>query len=182
MEPTVAFIMLLAGINLTMGFGFAVSLTRLFRKAINEPHIFFRYFAVFVLIYFLECVAFSAGMGTQVFSVGLAFVWGIAFGLWLRRRTLKSESLKLSFYLSIYSCLPTASFAILIPIVWLLKGERIMSAKIGYEFGIPSFVPWPINTILGFCTTLILGTVILKIAITIGLVSLIMHRREKPIS
>jgi hypothetical protein len=167
------FIITLTVMNLAIGFGFAIPLARLFGKSINGMDRFFRHFAFFVLIYFLECVAFPAGMATQVFSVGLAFVWGIAFGIWLRKRSPRSAAVRFSFYLSLYSCLPTASFAILLSITWLLIGKSIISVQEGFNLGIPGFVPWPFNTILGFCSALILGTIILKTSITIGLVGLV---------
>lgn len=167
------FIITLVLMNLAMGFGLAIPLSKLFRKTINEEDKLFRYFAISVLVYFLECIAFSAGMATQVFSIGLACVWGIAFGLWLRKCSSKRMAIKSSFYLSLYSCLPTISFAVLLPVTWLLSGLSIISVAEGYRLGIPGFVPWPFNTILGFCTALILGTLVLKTVITMGLVGLV---------
>jgi len=50
----------------------------------------------------------------------------------------------------------------------------------GASFGIPSFVPWPMNTILGFYAVLAIGVAVLKTVITTGGISLILHFKEKP--
>ena len=118
-------------------------------------------------------------MCTQVFSVGLAFVWGIVFGLWLRGRAPAREVLKQAFFVSIYGCLPTASFSIIIPVIMLIGGGHILSDEEGVSFGIPEFLPWPLNTILGFFTALVIGTVVLKTLITTGTVNWLIHRGEK---
>ena len=44
-------------LNLVAGLSFAVPLSRLFSRLNKEPPRFFRYFAIFIGIYFLECVA-----------------------------------------------------------------------------------------------------------------------------
>jgi hypothetical protein len=118
------------------------------------------------------------GMCTQIFTIGLAFVWGIIFGLWLRGRGPKREVLKQAFFVSIYGCLPTASFCILVPVAGLISGGPILSDEEGISFGIPDFFPWPMNTILGFFAALLIGTVVLKVLITTGEVRLLI-RLEK---
>ena len=173
-------IILLVAVNLAAGFGFAVPIARLLGEVTGGPTRFSRYFAILVGVYFVEGVAFSAGMCTQVFSVGLAFVWGIIFGLWLRSRTSARRALTASFLVSIYTSLPTASFCILIPVAALVGGGHILSAREGISFGIPDFLPWPLNTILGFCSALVIGTVVLKTVITTGEVSLLIRLGEKP--
>lgn len=70
MEPAEhTFIIVLVILNLVFGFGFAVPIVKLLRKAINKPNRTFSYFFILIGVYFLECVAFSAGMATQVFIV-----------------------------------------------------------------------------------------------------------------
>lgn len=48
--------------------------------------------------------------------------------------------------------------------------------EVSFNFGIPGFLPWPLNTILGFCVALLAGAVVLKAGITVGEVSLLIHR------
>ena len=62
-----------------------------------------------------------------------------------------------------------AGFGFAVPIAKLL-------GEVGFNFGIPGFLPWPLNTILGFCVALLAGTVVLKAGITVGEVSLLIHR------
>jgi hypothetical protein len=173
-------IILLVAVNLAAGFGFAVPIARLLGGISGRPGRILGYLVFLIGIYFVECVAFSAGMCTQVFSIGLAFVWGIIFGLWLRSRTSARRALTASFLVSIYTSLPTASFCILIPVAALVGGGHILSAQEGTSFGIPDFLPWPLNTILGFCSALVIGTVVLKTVITTGEVSLLIRLGEKP--
>ena len=89
-------------INLFVGFGCAIPVARLLRKVDRKPVRVFHFFAILIGIYFVECIAVAAAMGIPVFSVGLAFVWGIVFGLWLRARASTHEVLKTSFFLSLY--------------------------------------------------------------------------------
>lgn len=180
MEPAeYTFIIVLAVVNLAVGLGFSVPITRLLGKVTGKPNRFSRYVAMLIGIYFLECVAFAVGMATQVFSIGLAFVWGMVFGLWLRRRASSRKVLKTSFFLALYTSFPTATFGILLLVAKLVGGGSIISAEEGAALGIPYFVPWPLNTILGFCTALIIGTVVFKTVITTGEVSLLIHLGEK---
>jgi nitrate reductase NapE component len=173
-------IILLVAVNLVAGFGFAVPIARLLAGISGRPGRFLRYLVFLIGIYFVECVAFSAGMCTQVFSIGLAFLWGIIFGLWLRSRTSARRALTASFLVSIYTSLPTASFCILIPVAGLVGGGHILSAQEGTSFGIPDFLPWPLNTIFGFFVALLIGTLVFKTIITTGEVSLLIHLGEKP--
>lgn len=161
--------------NLAAGFGCAVPIARRLGRVSSRPTRFFRHFAMLIGIYFVECVAFAAGMCTQVFTVGLAFVWGIIFGLWLRGRGSRRAILKLAFSLALYGSLPTASFCILIPIIGLIGRGNILSAEEGINFGIPDFFPWPLNTILGFFIALLIGTVVFKTVITTGIVNWLIH-------
>lgn len=179
MNPDEYILPVLAAVNLAAGFGCAVPIARGLGKVTGKPKRFFRYFAILIAIYFVECVAFPMGMMTQVFSVGLAFVWGIIFGLWLRGRAPAREVLKQAFFVSIYGCLPTASFCILIPVIRLIGGGHILSAEEGISFGIPDFFPWPLNTILGFFTAILIGTVVFKALITTGIVNWLIHLGEK---
>ena len=140
-----------------------------------------RYLLMLMGIYFVECVAFSAGMATQVFTVGLAVVWGITFGLWLRKRASVGMALKTALWLALYGCLPTASFCVLIPTAMSIEGWNIFSVAKGAAFGIPDVLPWPTNTIMGFCAALLIGTAIFKTVITAGVVRLLIRLGEKSV-
>ena len=170
---------ILVVVNLSLGFGFSIPLSRLLIAVKPKPQRFLRYFIMFIGIYFLECVAIVAAMLLPVFSIGLAFVWGIIFGLWLREHASAHRVLKTSFYISLYSSFPAASF-ILVPVIGLFTGWDVLSSEEGIRFGIPDFLYSPLNTILGFYTALSLGLVIIKTAITTGLVSLLIHLKKRP--
>ena len=110
-------------------------------------------------------------MGIPVFSIVLAFAWGVVFSSWLRTRVMNRRVLKSSFFLSLYSSLPAASFIVVPVLVWI-GGGHILSAEEGVRFGIPEFLhlPWPLNTILGFYAALVIGAVVLKTLITTGII------------
>jgi hypothetical protein len=167
-------------VNLVAGLGCAFPLARFLSQVNNKPIRFFRYFTILIGIYFVECVAIATGMGIPVFSVCLAFVWGVVFGFWLRYRASIRQVLKASFFLSLYTSLPAASFIIIPVMVWI-GGQNILSAEVGARFGIPDFLhlPWPVNTILGFYAVLVIGAVVFKMIITTGEVSLLIHLGEK---
>ena len=171
---------ILVSVNLTAGFGCAIPLAGLLGKVNRDPTRVFRYFVILIGIYFVECILLVMGMGIPVFSVCLAFVWGIIFGLWLRARAPVRDVLKTAFYLSLYSSLPAVSF-ILVPVLVMLNGWDILSAEEGVRFGIPDFLhlPLPLNTILGFYAALVIGAVVFKTVITMGEVSLLIHFRAK---
>ena len=162
-------VLLLAVFNLSAGVGLAFPLAGILRQIRGAENKSLRYFLVFIGIYFAECVAFPMGMCTQIFTVALSFVWGIVFGLWLSPPSADSQAgriIRLAIFVAVYGSLPTASFCILITILKVIEGGNILSAAEGIAFGIPDFLPWPFNSILGFSTALLAGTVILKIFVT----------------
>jgi hypothetical protein len=169
----------MAVVNLAAGFGLAVPVARRLGELTGKPDRFARYFIMLMGIYFLECAALPAGMATQVFSIGLAFVWGVVLGLWLRQKALPAKILKTTFFVALYTCVPTASFGILLLMMKLAGGSNIVSAQEAVAFGIPEFVPWPLCTILGFCLALVMATIVFKTVITTGEVSLLVHLGEK---
>jgi hypothetical protein len=165
--------LLLAVINLSAGAGLAVPLARMLRKIRGTENKSFRYFMIFIGIYFAECVAFPMGMATQVFTIALSIVWAFIFGLWLRKYSQRDRIIKLAILVAVYGSLPTASFCILITILKVIEGGNILSASEGIAFGIPDFLPWPFNSILGFSAALLVGTLILKTFVTSVTVSCI---------
>lgn len=172
----------LAAVNLAVGFGRAVPIARMLAKAATKRQGFFRCYSSLLGVYFLECVAFAAGMATQVFSVGLAFVWAIAFGLWLWSRVADQYGVRVAMGVSLYSCAPTLSFCLILPVGWVIGGGNILSTTEGIAFGIPSFLIWPLTTILGFCGALAVGTIVMKTAITTGGVYLLYRLREHSVA
>lgn len=179
--PEYIFVIVLTAMNLIAGVGCAIPIARWLGKVAGRPARLFRYFAMLIGIYFVECVAFPMGMCTQIFTIGLSFVWGIVFGLWLRGQAPAREVLKQAFFVSIYDSLPTASFCILLLMSFIIGGDNILTSEAGRGFGIPHFVRWPLNTILGFCSALMIGTVVFKTVITTGEVSLLVHLGKRKI-
>ena len=172
---------ILITINLLAGLGCAIPISALLKSISREQGRRSRYFVILVAIYFAESVAIAMGMGIPVFSVGLAFVWGVVFGLWLRSRGSPRDVLRASLFLSLYTSLPAASF-ISIPVMVWAGGGDVLSAAEGARFGIPGFLhlPWPLNTILGFYAALVVGAVVSKSVITVGEVSVLIHLAQTP--
>jgi hypothetical protein len=171
---------ILIAVNLAAGFGCAVPIAKLLGKDTSGNKRFLRYFAIAICVYFVECVAIVMGMGIPVFSMGMAFVWGIIFGFWLRGRRPARRVIRQSFFLSLYSSLPAVSF-VTIPVLWSFGGP-VLSVAEGAELGIPAFVPWPLNTILGFYVIPAMCAVVFKTVITTSEVSLLIHLGEKSAS
>ena len=169
-------------VNLVAGVGCGLPLASLVGKVNKQPGKGVRYLAMLVGVYFVECVAVVVGMGIPVFSVALAFAWGAIVGLWLRTRASAFQALKASFFVSLYTSLPAASFMV-VPLLMWVGGWHVLSAEEGARFGIPASLalPWPLNTILGFYAALAMGAVVFKTVITVGEVSLLIHLRQKPL-
>ena len=161
--------------GIMLGIILAVGFTRLTKK----PDHLIRYLALSLGLYFLECVAFAWGMGTQILSLVLSIEWGILFGLWLKGIAPQKQIIRQMLFVSLYGCLPTVSFAAILLIIWIISGNGLFSVEQAYKFGIPDFVPWPFNTMLGFCVALAAGTIILKTTITTGIIALIVPDKEK---
>ena len=167
--------------NLATGFSVAIILARYIRKLDRKSSKIFSIYTLLIGVYFIECIAMSAGMGMPLFSWGLAFLWGIVFWIWLRDHVSEPEVLKTSFFLSLYSSMPAASL-ILIPVTAWAGGWQILSAQDGACFGIPEslHLPWPLNTLLGFYATLVIGTVVFKTVITTGGIGLLIRLGKRP--
>jgi hypothetical protein len=167
------FIVTLAAVNLAAGLGLAPSLARRLNATAPRAGKTIRGVLPLLGVYFLECVAFAAGMATQVFTIGLAVLWGVVFGRQLRARRPAHGVLGTSLFLGVYTCLPTTSFGILLLLAMWLAGADVTSTADGAALGIPHFVPWPMNTILGFSLVLSIGTLVVKTAVTVGLAGLL---------
>jgi hypothetical protein len=166
-------------LNLGLGLGLAAPLIKLLNRVTPKTQSFFRGFILFIGIYFLECVAIVVAMMLPIFSLGLSFVWGLIFGLWLRDHVSARKVLKTSFFISVFTSLPAVSF-LLVPVMGLFTGLDVLNAEEGFRFGIPDFLYWPFNTILGFYAAFSISLVILKTTITTGVVSVLIHLKKKP--
>jgi hypothetical protein len=164
--------------GLFLGGFIAINFTRLAQK----PNRFSKYLALSLGLYFLECVAFAWSMGTQILSIVLSIEWGILFGLWLKGLAPQKQIIRQMLFVSLYGCLPAVSFAAILFIVWVISGNGPLNAEQAGKFGIPDFVPWPFNTMLGFCVTLAAGTIVLKTLATTGIVALIVRDKGNPIA
>ena len=102
------------------------------------------------------------------------------FGLHVRTRMNTIHAIKSALFLSLYSTLPMISF-IVVPVMRLINGGSVLSVEEGIQFGIPELPPLLslFNTILGFYTALIIGTLLFKTVITVGEVSLLIHLKKK---
>lgn len=170
------------GLNLALGFGCAVPVARLFAGLQARPSRALWLYVFLIAVYFMESAAFSAGMATNVFSIALAFVWGLVLGCRLRgSESPRKDLMKAVLSFSLYSSLPAASFLV-IPIVMGLGGWSILTPEAGHRFGIPAFVPWPANTILGFCAAVSLMAVVCKTLITTGVAMCLVRPRRDLLS
>lgn len=132
-----------------------------------------------VAVYLIESFAFAASMSTSILSILLAGLWGILLGRRLRRsRSDPGISRRIALLFSGYTALPAASF-LSVPAMMALKGWSVVTSAEGIRFGVPRFLPWPLDTILGFCTAVALVTVVFKVVITSGLVRLTTDRKER---
>jgi hypothetical protein len=164
-------------VNVVLGFACALPLAKTLARLRASRRVF-RYFAVLVGVYLTECVAFSCGMATNVFSVALAFVWGAALGLWLRRSSASArEVLRTTLFFSLYSSLPALSFLSVLVLLFF-SGWPILTVEGGARFGIPHSVPWPVNTLLGFFLSVSCSALVLKTLITTGEVILFIRSRK----
>jgi hypothetical protein len=162
--------------NVLACFGSAIPLASMLQRTIELQNKLKRYYTLLVGIYFLEGIAFTFGMCTQVFTFGLAIIWGIILGLWWKGNAEPRKAVKAAFWFSFYTCAPTISFSLCLPIMWIVSGKGLLDFESAEKFGIPAFVPWPFNTMLGFCAGLAIGTLLIKVTITTVLVKLLARR------
>ncbi|MGA2093287.1 MAG: hypothetical protein ABSH16_07785 [Sedimentisphaerales bacterium] len=171
-----SFVIVLIMVNLVAGFSLAVPLANRFREITARQSRFLKFYVLMLGLYFVEGVAFGAGMCTQVFTIGLSFVWGPIFGLRLKGLAPKKSIIRQVLIISLYGCIPTVSFAVLITAFWVISGNGLLNVEQASSFGIPDFLPFPLNTVIGFCVALAAGTIILKTAFAAGITSLIVRK------
>jgi hypothetical protein len=172
-----AIVVALAVVNLAGGSAIGAFLAVRFTRLMGMRNYLFRYIVMLLGLYALECIAFAWGMCTQILSIALSIELGILFGMWLKGIAPRKQTIRQMLFVSLYGSLPTVSFAAVIFIVWVIAGNGLLNVEQARNFGIPDFVPWPLNTVLGFCVALAAGTIILKTVFTTGIVALI--TREK---
>ncbi len=167
-------------LNLLLGFGGAAWLAR--RDMAFPRGGTVRRFLLLVLLYGFECAAVAAGMASQVFAIGTAFLWGPLLGIKLRALPART-ALRHAAIITFYTCLPSLSL-LAIPAFVALGGWDVLSLESAYLFGIPEFLhlPWPLGTILGFFSAVVIGSVALKAALTLGLTSLVLLLKQSEMS
>lgn len=165
-------------LNLLLGVAFAMPLGRHLRRLAGPPVKTRRYVFELLGLYLAESLGLAIGMGIPVLGVGLAVVWGVVLGNWLRNRTSYEQARRTAELVAAYSCLPTISF-LAIPVVLWAAGWSIVSLTDARNLGIPDFLPWPLTTILGFYTIPAVVASILKIIITTTEAMGLVRLREK---
>jgi hypothetical protein len=162
-------------LNAILGFGVAWPLSSRLIDLTGKSNRRFLFFTILVIVYFIECLAFVAGMATNIFSILLAFFWGLFLAMLLKRFCADRRNiLKNSVFFSFYSSLPAMSF-LSVPLLMFFNNWSITSIRDGARFGIPDFVSWPFNTILGFCSAVAITAAVAKVIITTGLVALLIR-------
>lgn len=166
-------------LNLVLGFGCACPLARHLVRLKGRSSKTWQIYVGLVGVYFIECVAFTAGMATNVFTIGLSFLWGTIFGFWISRvESSAGKLLKAAFFFSLYTCLPAVS-VLSLPLILSVSGWPVFTSEAGLRLGIPGYVPWPYNTIFGFFLIVGLSALVFKTIISTGEVSLILHFRNR---
>jgi hypothetical protein len=157
-------------VNLVLGLSCAVPLAKRLVRLGHSRWQGAGSYLMLLTVYFVESVGFMAGMATNGPGIVLALVWGLIFGYWIRgKATQPGDVVTSAAFLALYSSLPAVSL-LSVPIVMRLGGWSVLSVESGARFGVPTMVPWPANTILGFCVLVAVVAVILKGAITTGAV------------
>jgi hypothetical protein len=166
-------------VNLIFAFGFGWPLARRLSEALGGARGRHRFFLLLIFVYFLESIAFSASMGTNILGILLALLWGMLLSRRLRcSRNDAAESRRIALLFSCYTTLPAVSL-LSVPLAMALRGWSILSQWHGLRFGVPGFLPWPLSTILSFCAAVALVAVICKVTITTGMVRLMTGRKEE---
>lgn len=135
-----------------------------------------RLFAGLLGVYLIEGVAFAASMATDALSIALAVVWGLVLGRRLPRSKIPAGARpRFVGAFALFTGLPALSFSS-VPVVVGLAGRPILDSEAGEMFGIPGFLPWPFDTILGFCVAVALFAVAAKLIVTKAVSEAVMRR------
>lgn len=156
-------------VNVALALTFGIPLSRMFCRASLVRIDSHKALVLLLLVYLIEGLAFTASMATSVVNIALAIVWGALLGLRLRSKDFTRKAvLRLSGAFALYSSLPAMS-VVTVPVACAVSGWSVGSVSAGRSFGIPDFVPWPANTILGFCVAVGFGTMVMKVGLTVGI-------------
>jgi hypothetical protein len=165
-------------LNLAFALGFGLPLAGRFARLAGKESGRMREFALLLSAYLLESVAFAASMATNVLSVALAFVWGPVLANWFQRGGHEIDAVKgVVQRFAVYSSLPAVSL-MCVPPAAALGGWSIVSVYDGARFGIPDFLFFPLNTILGFCFAVALSAAVCKVVITTATATWLLRRRQ----
>ena len=170
-----AIIALNAVLGLACGWRSTAFLGRISGGRVRRIHAF----PVLLAAYVVECAAFSASMGTNALGFGLALLWGAVLGVCVRRLAAsEQEQRRAVWWLAVYSSLPAASYAS-VPVLCAIGGWSVLNPQAGARFGIPGFLPWPLNTILGFCVLVAAVGVLVKVTLTTRLAFVLIRRGSR---
>ena len=179
---------------LVVGFAGAIPIARCLHEVSGRSKRFFCYFGLLIGVYLVEyltCCAVtiilfkSRSRPPSEFVWGLASmgvlgcVWGIFFGIWLRRRATARKIMKAVIFVSFYASVPIICLTILSLVeLIIIEGVNIASVEKSASQGLAT-MPWLLNTVLGYSVALVLGVILLKTAIMTGEVGLLIRFRDK---
>lgn len=182
---------------LFLGIAGAIPIARRLRGVSGRSKRFFRYFGLLIGVYLVEyltCCAvtiilfYSRSAPPSEFVWGLASmgvlgcVWGILFGIWLRRRATARKIMKAVAFVSLYASVPIICLTVLLLVeLIIIEGVNIASVENSASRGLAT-MPWPLNTVLGYSIALVLGVILLKSVIIAGEVGLLIRLGRKPSS
>ena len=171
-------IFLIAG-NAVVGLSLAFPVGRLLLGAEGADGRRRRGIATAAGMYAAECVALAVGMTVPIANVVLALGWGRMLGMRPARAGCpRRRALRTAAAIGAYTSAP-AVLLLAVPVAVIAAGGDALSPEAGAAFGIPDVpgVPWPLETVMGFYIGLALGTLALKVAITVGMVRLRLRLR-----
>ena len=174
--------LVLIGINGALALGVGWRLSGALSRVAREPRPRLLYLLGLLAVYGLEAAAFAASMGTNLLSFFLAPVWGLLLGSRLRASPRGiEERIRLVRSWGVYTSLPAASF-LSVPLIASLGGWQVTDPGAGFRFGVPGFLPWPANTILGFHLLVALTAAVVKVFVTTGVGATILRRSARRVT
>ena len=175
MKPDLAEIVLI-GINLVIGIIFSFIMSKRIFEFLKWTRNRYLLILILLALYLFEGITIAAGMLTPLFTFGLATITGIVFGFMIRKNE-PDGVIKSTLHLSCFLCLPAITL-IIIPVLLLFTDWNIFSSAHGSRFGIPEFIPFPLNAILGFYFSIMILFVAVNLISVNGTVSFIKNIYE----
>lgn len=167
---------ILVGTNFVFGIFFSVVVSRRIANNFSWRKNRFLFFILLTALYLFEGMSIAAGMFTPVFTFVLAVMTGAVFGLIVKKHDL-TMVVKSAKQLSFFTCIPAITM-VLIPIICFIYNWDIFSSSFGKDFGIPEFIPFPLNTIFGFFMSILILFITVNIITINGTVRLIKNIYE----